>query len=557
MTLFSAKVIQNNTPEPIKRRLPSFDKTWGPSFLFKVLWSDAQLMTTEVIIESLASEELPPTTMCARRLFGSFSLSSLPKPPPLSRLPNELLSLIFLSTTQNADDRFERILIPIVLSQVSARWRNVAIATGGLWNNIILTFPTSRQQLSRAVTWLKRSKLAPLDIFLDFRDPSWDWDLSESAHKFRWQDMEAILRLLMSHFHRWKRFELLTDTWAPIFTFLCYARRVKSVPTLESLSLQRCNAFFASKHATFAPVEMRQPVQLFGGHCAEKLREVALTGVHVDWSGLSSSPLRNLAKLELSYLANDVLPSMDQFISMLTECRELRHLTILGRGPKIDDSSKAASADHDATSERQSPSPKPPSVIKLTCVTDFVFGFIDTSYALRLLDMINLPALENLTLEDLTDLEPLALHDLDATPILEKLLPNTCPSESTYDPPFSLSCIRSLKLAMIHANTATFSRLFHELSALDFLGLYKTKIDAVHALAPTTSDGTSRSLPCAALKELGCQDMDVTALGDSILARGSKSRICRLYVQSEESIEDLQTKLSPAVSVCPQVKTTS
>ncbi|KAG6916973.1 hypothetical protein DXG01_004402 [Tephrocybe rancida] len=494
-------------------------------------------MTTAEIIANLASDDLPPTTMNARRLFGSFT-GCLPKPPPSSRLPNELLSEIFLFATRFAEDRAETISTPIVLSQVSARWRNVAISTGGMWNTIIITFPTSRQQLSRAVTWLKRSRSAPLDIFLDFRDPSWDWDLAESLHTFRWQDMEAILRLLMTHAHRWKRFELLTDTWAPIFTFLCYTRRAKSLNTLETLSLHRCNAFFASKDATFAPVEMRKPVQLFGGRAAERLRRITLTGVHVDWA---ASPLRNLTKLKFRYLASDVTPSMDEFTSILTGCRHLRHLAIIGRGPRIDNTSSISSP---ADAGPQGPPLKVSSVIELPHVTEFVLGFTDADYAVKLLDKFSFPAIRKLTLEGLADLDPLALNDLDATPILERL---TAPPTTTISPfPFPSSRIQSLKLIAINADTPTFLRFFNDFHALVFLGLYKTKNDAIHALAPPPPESPSSAPPCATLTRLECHDVSPMVLLDLMLARTKQARLPHVSLRSEELSSENRSKLFDA-----------
>ncbi|KAG6816573.1 hypothetical protein H0H87_004934 [Tephrocybe sp. NHM501043] len=501
-------------------------------------------MTTAEIIEKLASEVLPPTAMNARRLFGSFSLGILPKPVPLSLLPNELLSEIFLFTKQYAKDRADAISMPIVVSQVSTRWRNVAISTGGLWNIIIITFPTSRQQLSRAITWLKRSRSSPLDIFLDFRDPSWDWDVAEYLHTFRWQDMEAILRLLMTHADRWKRFELLTDTWAPIFTFLCYTRRAKSLHTLESLSLHRCNAFFASKGALFAPIEMKQPVPLFGGRVAENLRRVTLTGVHVDWA---ASPLRNLTKLKLRYLASDVRPSMDEFTTIMTGCRHLRHLTIIGRGPRIDGTRDTGTLSP-TEAGTDNASPKLPSVIELPHVTEFVFGFIDTEYAVRLLARLSFPTIRRLTLEGLVGLNPLVPvpHDLEATPVLKRLITHDTPSKETSRSPIPLCRISSLNLISIKADTSTFSRFFDDLHELKYLGLHRMKDDAINALAQPVFGSSSSLPPCATLTTLECHDMNPMTLLDFMIARSKLPQLAHASFRSDELCAENRNKLLDA-----------
>ncbi|KAG6811086.1 hypothetical protein H0H92_009045 [Tricholoma furcatifolium] len=498
------------------------------------------------IVKKLADEKLPHTTLNARRLFGSFSC--IPKPPPLARLPNELLSEIFIFALQNAEDRSQMISAPMVISQVSVRWRNVAIATGALWTTIVITFPTSRQQLSLVITWLKRSRLAPLDIFLDFRDPSWDWDLAESLHKFRWQDMEAILRLLMPHVSRWKCFELLTDTWAPIFTFLCYTRRVKSLPALKSLSLHRCNAFLASKNATFHPVEMKKPIQLFGGHVAEQLRTVTMTGVHVDWV---SSSLRNLRKLEFRYLASDVTPTMDEFTDISKACQNLRYLTIMGRGPRIDDT---PSGGHSFLRDKGPDGfslKAAPQAIELPHVTNFIFGFLDTDYAVKLLDKLLFPSLKELTVEGLAVLDALTLRDVDATPILERITPSRDPhQESNLHYPFPMSSIHSLKLIAIASNTVTFSRLFNELHELNFLGIYRTD-NALDALVlPFSDSSSSKPTPCATLTRLECYDVDPTILHDVVLSRLKSSQLADVSLRSDEiDVENLRRLCNVGVEV--------
>ncbi|KAG5641406.1 hypothetical protein DXG03_005273 [Asterophora parasitica] len=500
-------------------------------------------MTTADIIERLASEELPPTTMNARRLFSSFSCAHQ---PPSSHLPNELLSEIFLLAAHN-DDQYETILTPITVSHVSARWRNVAISTGGLWSTIIITFPTSRGQLSRAVTWIKRSKTCPLDFFLDFRDPLWDWEFAESSHRFRWQDMEAILRLLIVHVRRWRRFELLADTWAPIFTFLHYSRRVDSAPMLETLSLSRCNAFFASTNATFAPKEMKAPLPLFGGLAMEQLRRVSFTGVHVDWA---ASSLCNLTMLEFRYLACDVTPTMEDFADILVACPDLRHLTIIGRGPRthiLPSSRNPSPVDESATDL----SIKPPPFIELLHLTHFTFGFLDASYALEVLSMFSFPALENLTLEGLVDLD--SLQSTDATLVLERLTRRDPPSTHPTTIPFSLSRIRSLELHGIIATKTAFLRLFNDLRSVQYLGLFNIQNDSLRALEPPTSERPS-ILPCAALEDLECRGVDAGVLSSVVKARSTTLPIEHVSLESD-SIDscDRQKLLDAGIKIVHDV----
>ncbi|GLB36832.1 hypothetical protein LshimejAT787_0311190 [Lyophyllum shimeji] len=403
-----------------------------------------------------------------------------------------------------------------------------------------MTFPTSYYQLSRAVAWLRRSKSSPLDIFLDFRDPSWDWEFPETSHTFRWQDMEAILRLIIPHVKKWKRFELLTDTWAPIFTFLYYTRKVVSAPMLESLSLFRCNAFFASKDATFAPVEMKCPIPLFGGLSLQRLREVSLTGVHVDWA---RSALCSLTALELMYLASDVMPSLDEFTNMLNACPDLRRLTLIGRGPRID---SLPSGDSSITDQLDLD--MPPRTIELSRLAKFTFGFLDTDYAPKVLSLFSFPAIEELVLDGLAELDPMSSQNLDATPVLRQLAGRDLSTNSGFSSPpnLPLSRLRSLKLIGIKAGPSTFSRLFAGLHDLEYLGLYNTQNEALQALAPPPSNALSDTLPCATLKQLECRDMDPEILRDLMLARAEVSPLERVLFRADNVTCDQRRKLTDA-----------
>src|ERR1700691_3207131 len=245
---------------------------------------------------------------------------TLSRPPsPVHFLADELLSQIFVLVTHGSHDRYDAILYPIIISHISRRWREVALSTSTLWTSIILTHPSPWSQLSRTIAYLSRSRRRPLDLFLDFRDPSWNWQ--EDLHTFGWKHMENVIRLLSPHVSRWRNLELFTDTWSPIFTFLWYLRKVQSAPMLERLSLSRCNVYFAASGEIFRPAALKQPIPLFGGgEGLKRLQKVVLAGVHVDWS---NSGLLDLVELELKYHAMDVMPSLSQFVTILTGCPDL------------------------------------------------------------------------------------------------------------------------------------------------------------------------------------------------------------------------------------------
>ncbi|KAJ7756590.1 hypothetical protein B0H16DRAFT_1458045 [Mycena metata] len=350
--------------------------------------------------------------------------------------------------------------------------QQAALATGNLWTNIVLTFPTSNEQLTRTLAWLSRSKTHPLDILLDFRDPDWDWE-GEDTHGFRWADMEAVLRLLIpSAARRWRTFELLTDTWAPIFVFLLRTQKLgSSLENLEKLQVARCNAF-ARKGQCFEPTALGHHLPLFGGAetAVPRLREVILT-VHIDWS---TPPLANLTKLELKYQAADVMPTVAHFTQILAQCPNLEALAIVGRGPQFTEDVARASWG-----------------IKLVGVTQFTFGFIDVNYAIQLLSLFDLPALCNLSLEDVSASLRHQPPD-DAGPLLDWVAapPDDSPLDNddtviaipTSAWPFPLAQLHTLALHSIHAPLLVFVRLYDVCTGLGDLRLCDVGDDAVEAL---------------------------------------------------------------------------
>ena len=419
---------------------------------------------------------------------------------PTDRLPNELLSYIFLLI---AHDPTEAHLFPSTLSHVSSQWREVALATGGLWTRIVMSFPITAQQISCCKTYLSRSGVYPLDILLDLRDPAWDWE--EESHKFRWQDMEPLLRIFLDHVGRWKRIQILTDTWAPIFTFLWYTRQIDSAPMLQTISLSRCNAYFASRGQTFQPTALRQPIQLFAG-ALESLRTVSLVGVHVNWA---QSSLRNLSSLELKYHASDVMPTLDQFRDILASCPGLLRLSIIGWGPILDDQTRDKNRGIS---------------IRVPLLQQFSFGFLDTEYAIHFLSLLEFPSLVELCLEDVSKtINP--LEQLNSTPVLEwfaRTNESSLSSSSSLNP-FPLEHIRSVEFHGVHSNENIFAHFFQKLPTLKRLGCYDISDDALRALLPQNAQPPHRSgqalCLCPSLTELYFQDVNPEAVIDLVASR--------------------------------------
>ncbi|KAJ7058022.1 hypothetical protein C8F01DRAFT_926335, partial [Mycena amicta] len=308
---------------------------------------------------------------------------------PINRVPNELLATFFTLAVGRPHDMADledmaQITSPTTVSHVCSRWREVAISTGSLWTWIILTFPTSAGQVTRVLTWLTRSHAYSLDILLDFRDPDWDIIEPEEDHQFTAADLETALEipLLRASIGRWRSVELLVDTWAPMLAFLRHSQTF-DVQNLESLRLARCNAYFACRGQVFQPVALKQFLPLFGiNSTLTRLRHVSLVGVHVDWDAAASA-LTDLNALELKYQAEDVMPTMAQFVRILQASPSLEKLAVVGHAP-------------------QGPPASEP--VLLPNVSSFTLGFVDVDPTIDLVKALALPALRELTLENVSTL---------------------------------------------------------------------------------------------------------------------------------------------------------
>lgn len=454
------------------------------------------------------------TCSSSRRLFGlRRSRSSLiPHHDLLDRLPNEIWSSIFhfavhyINDDAPEDESYPG-MFPLTISHVCSRWRRLALSAGSLWTHIVLTFPHSRIQHSRAFTWLSRSATYPVDLLLDFRDPNWDWE--EGSHSFLEGDIRDVLCLLLPHVKRWRRFELLTDTWAPIYTFLQYSRHVKSAPRLQKLGLSRCNAYFASKNEVFQPSHLKTPIKLFGGIHLPELKHVALVGVHLDWEG---SSLCNLLSLEIKYHAREVMPPLRDFVHMLTSCPNLRRLTILGWGP-LDVGNSDSNDDLYSSLQRS---------VSLPQLVTLSFGFLDVDYALRLLSFFMLPSLRQLSLEDISKSVD-HTEILDATPILDWLSTQSSSPCSVHDNSIQCTCnstlrlsrITQLKLQAIRSSEDAYLRFFQQLSSVRRMSLSKIDSLALRALS-IPLDGPA---PCPSLRKLSYRGIDCQTLCELVIAR--------------------------------------
>lgn len=107
---------------------------------------------------------------------------------PVLNLPNEIISEIFIHflPVYPLCPPQTGLLSPTTLTHICRKWRDVALATPGLWRAILLCYESDNaieQQVHTLETWLKRSGCCPLSIRMeDFDDIPLDDCIAAIAH---------------------------------------------------------------------------------------------------------------------------------------------------------------------------------------------------------------------------------------------------------------------------------------------------------------------------------------------------------------------------------------
>ncbi|TFK19761.1 hypothetical protein FA15DRAFT_600902 [Coprinopsis marcescibilis] len=278
--------------------------------------------------------------------------------------------------------------------------------------------------------YLALSRLHPLDILVDARDPDWDFAeedvtvslMGEVYHPpFSASHMEKVFQLLLPHLPRWRTLSILTDTWAPMHSALHTINTTiitQRAPMLESLTLMRCNDF-VSFSSDFQPAALKSPaflappdgtdVESLHSETASilpRLKHLSLRGVHVHWASLGaalSTSRTGLYSLDLGSHCSDIRPSSPEFHHLLTSNPRLRKLIVSGSGPIV----------LSEPLQRESDAVLLPNLVSLT------LGYRSSMEGQAILQMINAPSLTSLMLEEAT--YPADPDDVDAGTLLTYL----------------------------------------------------------------------------------------------------------------------------------------
>ena len=389
-------------------------------------------------------------------------------------LPNEVLTEIFVAATFSSEE--SRLDVPDTLSHVSSYWRAIVLNTSVLWTFIVVTFPFTAKQTARAKSALVRSKGRPIDVHIDVRDPEWTWEFEED-HAVESVDMVEIMEWLGPSHPRWRSLSVFTDNWEPMEAFLTYSTTFSSLPALEALSLNRCNAYAGLPGTT---PDSAISTELFGGNAhLPRLRHVVLSGVHIDYS---SSGFKDLISLDLRHQSHGVSPSLRELRRILSASPGLKSLSFVALSP---------SCSH-GLEELENPP------ITMARLKDLTLGWWNVEDVVELLEVFQMPAVEEISLEDvgsslLGTLDHPTLDDFpthDSTPILGVLAgmvkahhdptslsppsialsPSSAPyqNEGTYTSP---SRLRALSINGAHLDPAAFSEFLSRLINLEELEL--------------------------------------------------------------------------------------
>lgn len=480
----------------------------------------------------------------------------------INALPVELLSFIFVLATHESTDpentipfNSESVKIPLIFSAVNRHWRSVSLETSALWTSLCATVGSIEHtsfNTSHFTSYLRLSRRYPIDVLIDARDQNWDFSEPEipSAYEystyvppFSGAHMDTVMSLLLPHLSRWRSFVVLTDTWAPMHNALFSLNSTLSnsaAPLLESLILMRCNEY-VSHSPEFQPPALKSPAFLdfkVDVDVFPRLRQLSLRGVHVDWSYLPKS-CTSLTSLEMSSHSPDVRPPLHDFYNILSTTTYLRRLVIHGSGPLLADNWPEETRIPDSYIR----------ALSLHSLEELVVGYRSVMDSINLFEMLDIPNIKSLTLEDAT--HPGDIDDIDAGPLLIYLAEGERPvhvetvviwslvnghvsrpqerktertssvgdgEKKPLQPRKLLAQLDHLTLNRVKAHSQNFQYLFLQLTSLKRLELSSTSLDPINALIPGRShmpfalnEPQSSSCPCPQLSSLIIRNFDANS----------------------------------------------
>ena len=221
---------------------------------------------------------------------------------PISKIPNEVLSIIFEATQYlpPSSPGPERSSFEMILSHVTGCWRSVALNTPQLWTNIHITSQDSCQ-VQMADAYLSRSGALPLTIHLVI--DNFDLEVASAYHN------------LIAHLPRWSRLWLHCHWQVDLDKFLAPIEN-STAPCLKLIDI------FLGSMPNPDMIDRR----IFSGGAPfltyVRLRNLALRSC--------LPPLQSVTSLRLDEPNQALYTSPSQLASMLNELPALTHLVLSG-----------------------------------------------------------------------------------------------------------------------------------------------------------------------------------------------------------------------------------
>ena len=291
---------------------------------------------------------------------------------PIYRLPEELLSSIFVTgVCQSGDDQDSLLVSSLML--VCRYWRDVVVDSPELWATICISPHDSLQKARRR---LARSKSVPLDITVNFTPRA---DNATGV-------MENIIRamdLLRPALWRARSFRLSVPNRPQAHAALLRCK--EDAPLLETLSI--CIFHSMQEDHYSSPC-----LPLFNGR-TPRLHSCSFTSFNFGWDRRIVSGLR---VLQLGGYWNGFSPSADKLLEMLRGCPHLEELALRNM----------SDADPEASMHSE-PEFMSNKVVKLPRLVKASFYYAGNMRVRILLSQISFPALESLEFCYLDNLTPI------------------------------------------------------------------------------------------------------------------------------------------------------
>ncbi|KAK0229324.1 hypothetical protein EDD85DRAFT_142730 [Armillaria nabsnona] len=223
---------------------------------------------TETVCQWIAE----PPCKKLRLEVTSFPQNITPTPPPIDRLPTELLLAIF----SNLFPAIWRNVTPIRLSLVCSRWRTVVLSSPEFWSSIFIGRWCDTEIIG---AYLAHSGHRALDIAIHV----------PSEETFMNECFQEPIELCVEHVARWRSL----DVTIPFSGFLSMTRQGRlELPLLESLNIGSCWSVNDLSDMDEASRLIRR---------APKLRHVRFRGsVHENYSSPSALPWKQLTNVSYS-----------------------------------------------------------------------------------------------------------------------------------------------------------------------------------------------------------------------------------------------------------------